>query len=66
MTNMDVFSAVNCWNRTISNSVQNNEAFAVKLQFYQWEYPISASNTNHADASDYYQLDTVVCRRALD
>jgi hypothetical protein len=66
ITNLDVFAAQDCYGNTISNSVKNNEAFAVKLQYYQWEYPISANNTNRADASDYYQLNTLVCRRSLD
>ena len=65
MTNyVDVFSAQDCYGNIISNSVQNNEAFAVKLQYYQWEYPISGSNG--AAMSDYYQLNTLVCRRSLD
>ena len=65
MTNYgDVFSAQDCYGNTISNSVKNNEAFAVKMQFYQWEYPLASSN--HTSMSDYYQLNTLVCRRALD
>lgn len=65
MTNYgDVFSAQDCYGNTISNSVKNNEAFAVKMQFYQWEYPLSSSNST--SMSDYYQLNTLVCRRSLD
>ena len=65
MTNYgDVFSAQDCYGNIISNSVQNNEAFAVKLEYYQWEYPITGSNS--ATMSDYYQLNTLVCRRSLD
>jgi hypothetical protein len=39
----------------------------VKLQYYQWEFPIAViSSNNAANAYDYYQLRTRVCRRALD
>jgi hypothetical protein len=66
ITNLDVFSAQDCYGNTVSNSVKNNEAFAVKLQYYQWEYPVTSSNISHANMSDYYQLNTLVCRRSLD
>jgi hypothetical protein len=37
------------------------------MQFYQWEYPIAVVSTNQAaNAYDFYQLRTRVCRRALD
>jgi Tfp pilus assembly protein PilW len=67
ITNMDVFSAQDCWGNTISNYVKNNQVYTVKLQFYQWEYPIAVVSTNGGyNAYDYYQLRTRVCRRALD
>lgn len=69
ITNLDVFSAQDCWGNTISNSVANNQVYTVKLQFYQWEYPIAIVTTNAKNglnAYDYYQLRTRVCRRALD
>lgn len=67
ITNMDVFSAQDCWGNTISNFVKNNQVYTVKLQFYQWEYPIAVISTNGGlNAYDYYQLRTRVCRRALD
>jgi len=67
ITNFDVFSAQDCWGSTITNSIKNNQVFTVKLQFYQWEYPIAIISTNGgANAYDYYQLRTRVCRRALD
>jgi|SRR5665213_437701 len=67
ITNLDVFSAQDCWGNTISNYLKNNQVFAVKLQFYQWEYPIAIISTNAGlNAYDYYQLRTKVCRRALD
>lgn len=67
ITNLDVFSAQDCWGNVVTNAVRNNQIFAVKLQFYQWEYPIAIiSSNNAANAYDYYQLRTKVCRRALD
>lgn len=67
ITNLDVFSAQDCWGNTLSNSLKNNEVFTVKMQFYQWEYPLAViSSTNAPNAYDYYQLRTRVCRRALD
>ena len=75
ITNLDVFSAVELVQmspgvydyQTISNDTKNNQAYAIKLQFSQWEYPIAVISTNGGyNAYDYYQLRTVVCRRALD
>lgn len=67
ITNLDVFSAQDCWGNTVSNSLLNNQVYTVKLQFYQWEFPIAVVSTNGApNAYDYYQLRTRVCRRALD
>ena len=67
ITNLDVFSAQDCYGNTISNFLQNNQVFTVKMQFYQWEYPIAVVSTNGgANAYDYYQLRTKICRRALD
>ncbi len=67
ITNMDVFSAQDCWGNTVSNILLNNQVFTVKMQFYQWEYPVAVISTNGGlNAYDYYQLRTKVCRRALD
>jgi type II secretory pathway pseudopilin PulG len=67
ITNLDIFSAQDCYGNTISNNLKNNQVFTVKLQFYQWEYPIAIVSTNGGlNAYDYYQLRTKVCRRALD
>lgn len=73
ITNLDVFAAES-WDNwptnaatPITNSVVNNQVYSVKLQFYQWEFPIAViSSNNAANAYDYYQLRTRVCRRALD
>jgi type II secretory pathway pseudopilin PulG len=67
VTNLDVFAAVDCNAVILTNCIKNNQCFTVKLQFYQWEYPIAVLGTNGAaNAYDYYQLRTKVCRRALD
>ena len=67
ITNLDVFAAEDCYGNVISNYLQNNQVFTIKLQFYQWEYPIAIVSTNGGfNAYDYYQLRTKVCRRALD
>jgi hypothetical protein len=67
ITNLDVFSAQDCWGNTISNSIKNNQVFTVKFQYYQWEYPLAVISSNTGpNAYDYYQLRTRICRRALD
>ena len=67
ITNLDVFSAQDCWGNTVSNFLLNNQVFTVKLQFYQWEYPVAVISSNGGlNAYDYYQLRTKVCRRALN
>lgn len=81
ITNSDIFTAEDWDNwppvgttnyavQTITNNVYNNQVYSVKFQFYQWEYPIGYVNvggTNvDANAYDFYQLRTRVCRRALD
>jgi Tfp pilus assembly protein PilW len=67
ITNLDVFAAQDCWGNVISNFLQNNQVFTIKLQFYQWEYPVAVISSNGGlNAYDYYQLRTKVCRRALD
>jgi MFS superfamily sulfate permease-like transporter len=66
ITNLDVFAAEDCYGNTVSNVMKNNQVFTIKLQFYQWEYPIAYIGSNGANAYDYYQLRTKVCRRALD
>lgn len=75
ITNLDVFEAEG-WDNwptntttppVITNCLQNNQVYSVKMQFYQWEYPIAVISTNSAaNAYDYYQVRTRVCRRALD
>lgn len=67
ITNLDVFSTMNCLGEYTSNEIDNNWVYTVKMQFYQWEYPIAVISTNAAaNAYDYYQLRTRVSRRALN
>jgi hypothetical protein len=67
ITNMDVFATMDCWGNISSNAIANNWIYTVKFQFYQWEYPIAVISSNGAaNAYDYYQLRTRVCRRALN
>jgi type II secretory pathway pseudopilin PulG len=67
ITNLDVFATMDCWGIIVSNAIANNWDYTIKLQFYQWEYPIAVISTNSApNAYDYYQLRTRVSRRALN
>lgn len=72
ITNMDVFSAES-WDNwptgtitPVTNNVYNNQVYSIKLQFYQWEYPIAFVGGVGYNTYDYYQLHTRVCRRALN
>jgi hypothetical protein len=67
ITNLDVFATMNCWGIISSNEIDDNWIYTVKFQFYQWEYPIAVISSNvAANAYDYYQLRTRVCRRSLN
>lgn len=71
ITNRDIFAAESWDNWTgvgtvVTNNVYNNQVFSVKLQFYQWEYPIAYVGGIGWNAYDYYQVRTRVCRRATD
>ncbi|HEX4349084.1 MAG TPA: hypothetical protein VH251_01790 [Verrucomicrobiae bacterium] len=67
ITNLDVFATMDCWGNISSNKIDDNWIYTVKFQFYQWEYPIAVISSNTAaNAYDYYQLRTRVCRRSLN
>ncbi len=70
ITNTDVFCAENWdnWPATgpTTNCVYNNQIYCIKLQFYQWEYPIAMIGGLYYNSYDYYQIHTRVCRRALN
>ena len=72
ITNTDVFCAEDWdnWPTTtimpMTNCPSNNQVYSVKLQFYQWEYPIAVIGGAGLNSYDYYQIHTRVCRRALN
>jgi type II secretory pathway pseudopilin PulG len=67
ITNLDVFATMDCLGIITSNAIKNNWLYTVKMQFYQWEYPIAIISSNPAaNAYDYYQLRTRVARRSLN
>jgi hypothetical protein len=74
ITNSDIFAAEDwdAWPAAgtamtpVTNSIENNQVYSVKLQFYQWEYPIAVVGGIGLNSYDYYQIRTRVCRRATD
>jgi hypothetical protein len=74
ITNSDIFTAQDYQGNTLTNedqtdnqlqSIPNRLVINVKLQFYQWEYPIAKIGASNAwNAYDYYQLRTKITRRA--
>jgi type II secretory pathway pseudopilin PulG len=74
ITNQDIFTAQDYAGNTLTNenqvdntldSIPNRLVILMKLQFYQWEYPIATIGASNAwNAYDYYQLRTKVTRRA--
>jgi hypothetical protein len=69
ITNLHIFTAEDwqdSWpGTTVTNPFVNNVVYSVKLQFYQWAYPIALPITNATDPYVYYQLRTRVCRHAI-
>jgi hypothetical protein len=72
ITNSDIFEAEDWDNwlttgmQIVTNSIVNNQIYSVKLQLYQWEYPIAVVNGAGLNSYDFYQIRTRVCRRATD
>jgi prepilin-type N-terminal cleavage/methylation domain-containing protein len=75
ITNQDIFAAQDYTGNILTNenqvdntleSIPNRLVIFVKLQFYQWEYPIAyvGTNTGYGNMYDYYQLRTKITRRA--
>jgi len=74
ITNWDIFTAEDYLAHTLTNedqedntlqAIPNRLVVYVKLQFYQWEYPVAFVGTNQgANMYDFYQLRTKVTRRA--
>ena len=69
ITNQDIFTAEDYSGTPLTNeqSWNKREVISIKLQFYQWEYPIAKVATNGAidNMYDSYQLRTRVTQRAL-
>jgi hypothetical protein len=69
ITNLDIFTAEDYQGTPLTNeqSWDKREVISIKLQFYQWEYPIANVGTNAGANSMYdsYQLRTRVTQRAL-
>jgi prepilin-type N-terminal cleavage/methylation domain-containing protein len=68
ITNQDIFTAQDYAGNTLTNDqvMANRMVIYLKLQFWQWEYPIAFVGTNALNAYDYYQLRTRITRRAFD
>jgi hypothetical protein len=69
ITNLDIFTAEDYQGTPLTNeqSWNKREVISIKLQFYQWEYPIANVGTNVGvdNMYDSYQLRTRVTQRAL-
>ena len=69
ITNLDIFTAEDYQGTPLTNeqSWDMREVISIKLQFYQWEYPIAKVGTNGGgNMYDYYQLRTRITQRAFD
>ncbi len=64
ITNTTIFSAEDYQGNVLTNNPRNNRVYEVRLQFYQWEYPIAA--VGPSNMYDFYQLRTRATRRAID
>jgi Tfp pilus assembly protein PilW len=74
ITNQDIFTAQDWAGTTLTNenqvdnildAIPNRLVILMKLQFYQWEYPIAqVGPSNGWNAYDYYQLRTKITRRS--
>jgi hypothetical protein len=68
ITNLDIFTAEDYQGTPLTNELTWNkrEVISIKLQFYQWEYPIAKVGTNGGgNMYDSYQLRTRITQRAL-
>jgi hypothetical protein len=69
ITNLDIFTAADYNGTPLTNETawDKREVIMIKLQFYQWEYPIAVIGTNKGayNMYDSYQLRTRITQRAL-
>ena len=68
ITNTDIFTAQDCFYNTLTNDqvTDNRMIIYMKLQFYQWEYPICYVGSVGLNSYDFYQLQTRITRRATN
>lgn len=71
ITNQDIFAAQDYAGNILTNedqlqSIGNRLVIYVKLQFYEWEYPIAfiGTNSSYGNMYNYYQVRTKIARRA--
>jgi hypothetical protein len=68
ITNQDIFTAADYQGNPLTNEISwtKRRVIFIKLQFYQWEYPVALIGTNGgANMYDFYQLRTRVTQRAV-
>ena len=68
ITNQDIFTAADYQGNPLTNELSwtKRRVIFIKLQFYQWEYPVALVGTNGgANMYDFYQLRTRVTQRAI-
>jgi hypothetical protein len=63
ITNSTIFSSEDAFGNVLTNN-QNNRVIALKLQFYQMQYPIV--RIGPGNYYDFYQLSTKTTRRVLE
>lgn len=70
ITNTDIFTAQDYAGNTLTNedqlqSIGNRLVIYMKLQFYEWEYPIAfvGTNSGYGNMYNYFQLRTKITRR---
>jgi type II secretory pathway pseudopilin PulG len=66
ITNQDIFYAQDYKGNTLTNDqvTDNRMVVYMKMQFYQWEYPIAFIGGNALNAYNFYQLQTRITRRS--
>jgi type II secretory pathway pseudopilin PulG len=68
ITNQDIFTAQDYQGNILTNDnvTANRMIVYVKMQFYQWEYPIAFVGGVGLNAYDFFQLQTRITRRATN
>jgi type II secretory pathway pseudopilin PulG len=63
ITNQLVFAAEDHQGQVLTND-QNNRVIRLRLEFFQWQYPISTAGSG--GMYDYYRLNTRITRRTIE